>query len=615
MTKPVRVMDTEVFKNYFLAAFKNLETGVVHKYEIRPGVPLDKVRLTKILTQSTIVTFNGNGFDMLMIALALAGQPTKVIKEATNRVIMDGDKAWALARQYGVRMEKYDHIDLIEVAPGKASLKIYNGRLHGKRMQDLPIEHDAELSEADMDIVADYCVNDLDSTAGLYQKLIEQIHLREAMGREYKEDLRSKSDAQVAEAVIRKRMEELTKVKPERPKIDAGTSYKYRIPEYIEYKTPQLREVLEAVRAADFKVSDSGKIIMPKALNTAIKLGGGVYRMGIGGLHSSESAISHVADVDTLIIDRDVTSYYPMIILTLGLYPRHLGPEFLKVYRHIVDQRIAAKRRGDKVVADSLKITVNGSFGKLGSKWSCLYSPDLLIQTTVTGQLALLLYIERMFLAGFDVISANTDGVVTIVPKLREDEFEAIVKQWEVDTKFETEETRYSAIYNQNVNSYIAVTAGSGYTKTKGIFASAGLQKNPTSEICVTAVVDYLTKGTPLDETIRNCRDIRKFVTVRQVTGGALDQDDRFLGKAIRWYYSTEVDGPLRCKRDDSKVPRSEGAQALMMLPEELPRDIDYGWYVAEARSMLVDVGVYQTYGKKDRMAIYRNLVRFTIGV
>ena len=35
---------------------------------------------------------------------------------------------------------------------------------------------------------------------------------------------------------------------------------------------------------------------------------------------------------------------YPSIILTQGLFPAHLGREFLTVYRTLVDRRIAAKR-------------------------------------------------------------------------------------------------------------------------------------------------------------------------------------------------------------------------------------------------------------------------------
>ena len=70
-------------------------------------------------------------------------------------------------------------------------------------------------------------------------------------------------------------------------------------------------------------------------------------------------------------------------------------------------EELEAELSYHKVQTDSLKISVNGSFGKLGSKYSALYAPDLLIQTTVTGQLALLMLIERLHLAGVRVISAN----------------------------------------------------------------------------------------------------------------------------------------------------------------------------------------------------------------
>ena len=72
----------------------------------------------------------------------------------------------------------------------------------------------------------------------------------------------------------------------------------------------------------------------------------------------------------------------------------------MNIYQSIVKRRLEAKAKGDTVTADSLKITVNGSFGKFGSKYSFLYSPDLLINTTLTGQLTLLMLIEMITLAG-----------------------------------------------------------------------------------------------------------------------------------------------------------------------------------------------------------------------
>lgn len=154
--------------------------------------------------------------------------------------------------------------------------------------------------------------------------------------------------------------------------------------------------------------------------------------------------------------------------------------------------------------------------------------------------------------------------------------------------------------------------------KTKGTFSPAGLQKNPANEICSDAVVALLKDGIPVEETIRNCTDIRKFITVRNVSGGAVRggelvyedtyndetgnleqgcvgvEGGEYLGKAIRWYYGAGVNGVLRYKKNAHTVPRSEGAVPCMLLPDELPDNVDYKWYVREANDLLMDLGVVE---------------------
>lgn len=606
--------DSETFRNFGLHAFKNLETGKVTTFDAMFDERFDKERLSAFCSRITIVAFNYNDYDRIILSAAIAGKPLKVIKEISDKIIKGRAKIWQLGREYNIKLVNFDAIDLIEVAPGKASLKIYNGRMHGRRMQDLPIDPDWDLTEAEADITTDYCVNDLAATGLLFENLSEQMQLRYEMSAEYGVDLRSKSDAQIAEAVISKRIEEISGDKPERPKVKPGTEFFYDPPSFIKYETPAMKDILSTVWATGFVVSENGSFKMPKALEgLKIKIGKGVYRMGIGGLHSSEEAQSIVCDGSFRLFDRDVASYYPAIILLLRLAPQHLGEAFLKVYKHIVDQRLeakgkakVAKKAGNKseekhwtTIANSLKIVVNGSFGKLGSKWSVLYAPQLLIQVTITGQLSLLMLIERMELAGFEVISANTDGIVIRCEKGREAEMAEIMKRWEKDTGFETEETEYSAVYSRDVNNYYAVKTD-GTAKRKGAYASTDpkknplwLQKNPANEIAQDAVEEFLTKGTPLENTIMGCKDIKKFVTVRTVTGGAVDQDGEYLGKAIRWYYSNDVTGPLIAKRDGSTVPRSTGARAMMLMPKEFPGDVDYRWYIEEAKSILRDLGYY----------------------
>lgn len=592
MSLPLVVMDLEIYKNYFLAAFRNIETGKTALIEMYEGRPLDTQRILRILRNHTIVTFNGINFDVPILCLSLKqGTTNAELKQACDAIILQNLKPWDMERQFGIpKLPWLNHIDLIEVAPGMASLKIYGGRLHSKRMQDLPIAPNDLISPADRIKLSSYCANDLETTIDLYKKLKAQVDLRIAMTAEYGIDLRSKSDAQIAEAVIKSQVERLKGNPVFRPETINDYEFVYKKPNFIKFKTESLNNTLSLVVDSEFTLGTSGNVLMPKSLESAkIKIGSSVYRMGIGGLHSSEKTNSHRSDAKYVLKDKDVTSYYPSIIMNQKLFPSHLGSNFLTVYKSILDRRVAAKRSGDKVTNEALKIVLNGSFGKFGSKWSILYSPDLLIQTTVTGQLALLMLIESLELAGFKVVSANTDGVVIKCERTREADMESIVAAWEKTTDFTTEEAIYEALYSRDVNNYIALKHGGG-VKLKGAYALPGLQKNPSNQICVDAVVNYLTKGIPVDETIEWSTDIRKFVTIRQVKGGGM-KEGIYLGKAVRWYYAKGEQGFIEYMSNGNKVAKSDGAKPLMVLPDLLPNDIDYDWYNREATEILHDIG------------------------
>lgn len=587
------IFDIEVYSNYFLVAFRDVDTGAVRTFEQHDDATLDTRALRRHMGTRRLVSFNGKRFDAPLAAYAIAGASCMELKALANAIINRNLQPWQAEDQFKFSIpEDWDHVDIFDVAPGMASLKIYAGRLHSKKLQDLPIAPEDEIAPEQRPILLDYCVNgDTVATLDLYRKLQPQLELRETMSADYKIDLRSKSDAQIAEAVIKSQVGRLLAKKIERPIIPSGTGYKYRAPFWLSFQTPALQEALRVATSADFFVSDGGAMLMPKELGgMKITLGNSTYKMGIGGLHSTESCVAHHADDNTVIIDRDVASYYPAIILGCNLYPKHLGPAFLKVYRTIVQRRLDAKHAGDKVTADALKITINGSFGKLGSKWSALYSPDLLIQTTVTGQLALLMLIEMLESVGVEVVSANTDGVVMKCAKVNIAAMDAAVTTWELCTGFETEATHYRALYSRDVNNYIAIKTD-GAAKLKGAYAPAGLMKNPTNEIVAEAVVKFLKTGEDIEQTILRCDDVRKFVTIRQVKGGGVDQAGGYLGRAVRWYYSTEVQGPLRYKVNGYTIARSEGAKPLMQLPDAPPSDLDRQWYVREAMSVLGDVG------------------------
>jgi hypothetical protein len=245
---------------------------------------------------------------------------------------------------------------------------------------------------------------------------------------------------------------------------------------------------------------------------------------------------------------------------------------------------------------------LNGCFGKLGSPYSILYAPHLMIAVTLTGQLALLMLIERAEAAGIPVVSANTDGVVFHCPRSLESRLTEITAEWERVTGFQLEATRYSALYSQSVNSYIAVKED-GKVKRKGTLQNpradgdirTQLMTNPSMNVCSDAVVQFLTKGTPIEQTIRSRDDIRDFVTVVNVQGGGTWRGG-YLGKTVRYIWSTDGD-PILYKKphpvtgNHKKVPKSDGCRPVMELPGCLPADIDYSRYIAEAEEILRNIG------------------------
>jgi DNA polymerase elongation subunit (family B) len=572
-------LDIEVYKDYFLVMLKDEQKTMY--YEMYEGHDLNRDALRSVLGKVCVVTFNGNSYDMPLLNAALEGASCYELKDYSDNIIVHDIRPWEL----DLRAPKgVNHIDLIEVAPGLTGLKNYAGRMGAPKMQDLPIEPSASITPEDRAALREYCANDLDVTLMLFKRLQPQIALREKLGDQYGQDLRSKSDAQIAEAVIKAEVHNVTGKPVGKPRVTIGRVFKYKAPAFIQDSA-----ALDFVRACDFVIADTGS---PKC-EALDNYRAGTYRMGIGGLHSTESAVSHIAAEGEFLIERDVASYYPSIILQCGLYPETMGKPFLDVYTTIYERRLAAKAAGDKVTADTLKIALNGTFGKLGSRYSCLYSPGLLVQVTLTGQLALLDLIGMVEATGAKVVSANTDGIVIRGKKTQYAAVQEAVSAWEHHTGFVTEEASYIALHSRDVNSYVAIKAD-GHVKLKGAYATTTLSKSPANEICSIAAVKYLLDATPIRQTIYGCEDITLFATVRAVRTGAIYRG-RYLGKVVRWYRGTEGDF-IRYKKNGNKVPKSDNAVPIMELPEVLPTDIDYQWYMSEAIKILIDVGLHKLY-------------------
>lgn len=659
--RPPALYDTECFPNYWLLKFRPIG-GATRAYRLREDEcfsPEQSREIVALFDKYCAISFNGRGYDVWMIAAACSGSTPADLKRINDTIIVERVKPWEIADI--PRWEPADHIDVMEVSPGAGSLKQYAGRIHCRTMRDLPYGPDEVLTLEQIEHVEAYCENDLDVLGALYAECAPLLQMREALSERYGLDLRSKSDAQVAEAVLRRRCEQASGKRIYRPDWPIGQSFKYTPPSFVSFRTPELQRLLDVVVGATFYAADSGAIEIPEQLEKiVIALGRSTYKVGIGGLHSQEKSITFRSDESVQLRAPDVASYYPSLILNSGEFPPALGPDFRTEYASIKAERLAAKdmqgrlkREGDtssdayaeaKATNEGGKLMINGTFGKTGSSYSVLYAPSMFLQTTMTGQLSLLMLIEWHELWGINVVSANTDGLVIACPRALLGVSDYLIDEWQRRTGLEMENADWSALYARDVNNYFAVTSD-GEVKRKGEYSAAGLteKKNPDCEICSDAVAAYLARAEPIESHIRASTDIRKFVTMQRVTGGGVkmwgdgprktdkvrdmvprleahgwtkqgrgwvpmvgepprpaaeayastfsQQRPEYLGKVVRWYYGTNSPGPIVYAARNAVVGLSYGAQPCMTLPDKLPDDIDFDWYVSKAISILDDIG------------------------
>lgn len=538
--KIVYVYDIEVFQNIFHCSVKNTETNNIYKFEIserknqlRELVKFFK-QVDKYITWGDYYTTNINipanvifcGYNNLHYdnpiinyiieyedKLMQYNIPTicssifnlsKTITTSSEDNI-DAWKHW----KYQIWFDTFDILTMLYSNKLRVGLKEIQVTMQYPNVQEFVCDWTKPLPLEDFDSMIDYNINDIESTSELLNRCKKDVDLRIAIEDEYGVRVLSKDGVNIGMKILTQKYLEKTgltwqDIKDLRSPMSVIPLKDVILP-FIKYDSPILQRVLDDMK---------NQIVSPgrKGYENKFVFNNLRYSVGVGGIHSVNSPEIIIPRDDEMLIDIDVASLYPSMLIEYEFYPKHLGKEFLEVYKQIKDERIEAKHNGDKVKNETLKLALNGLSGNLQNEHNFCYSPFAVMQIRINGQLLLLMLAEKLTQIGCRIIQANTDGLFVLLKKDAYSKVNSICREWEQLTKLTLEEDRFKAMYQYAINDYFAITEDNK-VKEKGMFITAvKLGKGLTPKIIPKAVISFFKDGIPVEDTIKNCTDIRDFL-------------------------------------------------------------------------------------------------------
>ena len=613
----VQVYDIEIFPNCFSLVIKNTETKEFQFFELsdRKNNLVDLVPL--FLDKRYIFCgYNNIHYDNPIVNFIIEYKET--IKKSTrldieynlfqlSQTIIKGDlekwKKWKYANNF----ETLDLLTMLFSQKLRVGLKEMQVTMKYSNVQEYDGNFEAPIPEEDISKMIQYNINDVNSTEELLYRCENDIKLRLNIEEEYGIKALNKDGVNLGMEILKTKYLEKTHktwndIKDLRSPCNKIALNEIILP-FIKFDNPILKDLLNEMKQ---------QVVSPdrKGYNKHFLMDNLEYSVGVGGIHSVNKPSIFIAKEDEIISDVDVASLYPSLIIEYGFYPPHLGKEFLEVYKGIKDERIEAKHNGNKLKNLTLKLSINGLSGNLQSEFSWCYSPKTVMRIRINGQLLLLMLAEKLISIGCRIIQANTDGLFVLRKKKDEQKFKDICKWWENLTKLELEEDRFERFYQFAINDYLGVLEGYKDSKNpkllkkKGLFIdSVTLGKGMQPMIIPKAINANLADNIPVEETIRNCKDINEFITYQKVDKKfTVQYMDKFINHINRYYVSTNGGYLYKCEVEDGKIVKFANmltASGVTLCNDitaikEFPKNINYKYYIKEANKILVKLKIQE---------------------
>ena len=459
-----------------------------------------------------------------------------------------------------------------------------------------------------------YNKNDVFLCCEMVRQKPDEVKLRYSITNAFGVNVLSSARANIADKLTVKFYSNMSGLSPkqfikertERTKL----SFKKIIFPHIKFKTPELQKMLSEMMQVTITRTNKD------AFSKEIEFYGTKYTLATGGIHSQDPPRICRSDDKFVYLHHDYTSYYPSIMISYNIAPKHLDrATFVKMVDYLKQTRVKCKHTPDseghvmegvpnKIGAEALKIVINSIYGKLGSELFFLYDRFAQMQVTINGQLMTMTLIEELELNGIHVISANTDGIVIKLPRDKFDVYKEITDRWNETNKMGADYEEYQMIASRDVNNYFDIQTD-GTIEYKGALDPKQylkeLKKGYDAPVVAIAVFEYLVNNVPVMTTLRNHKDILDFCKTQNV-GRQFEVVYDVCEKGVithvhsqrhvRFYVSTK--GVIIQKENKTTGARSKlaGGNTVCILNslDDLPieeRNINYGYYYNECYKII----------------------------
>ena len=489
------IYDGEVFKHDWIVVFKDNKTGiytVIHNEALKMAINNDDI----------YIGFNSKHYDQYIIKAIAADFIPEELKQL-NDYIIAGGQGW----EYPPLQDfffNFNNIDIRDDMQQTLSLKSIEGHLGlSVRESNVDFNIDHSLSKEELEEVIKYCKYDVDSTEKIVNLREDYLKTKANLGK------RAGIDVVKAMAMTNAKLTAQMLGAKFVPR-DDGREYVY--PDNLD-KSVIPNEILEFFDTIhDKSISDDE--LFKTSLD--IVIGDMPCTYAWGGVHGSQSKYYEESTDTRVIQNRDVSSLYPTIIEEYQYLSRNVADANL--YYQMRKDRIAAKHSSDKQTAKDLKLPLNTVSGAQENKFNELYDPLPTRSLRISGQLFLTVLTIRLLnvCKSIKLLNLNTDGLMYSVNKDELPLVDEICTTWEKETRFELETDEISKVWIKDVNNLLLIETN-GSVKTVGGYLNYGISEkgawsiNNNMVIVKKALIEYFVNGTPIEDTINNCKDILDF--------------------------------------------------------------------------------------------------------